>query len=521
MSLAHLPGELLLEISDHVDDLATLSRLSRCNSWLFSVLEPRLYQYSHERADSIDMKWAMEHNKVYPFRRRLAYNLPWFPDRLSCLYGAADRGSDRVLDFVLESSKKLPWEMNKILEHPLIVASVRGHLAAVQVLLHHATAEYHQQRRIGTEAAGAGSLRHSLATSFRGALDQEQSAIARELAASVIVDREVFDLVDSRYVPSNSDRLPSLDQQGSRAPSGATALYIAALQSELDCVEVLLQAGANPILDAGPRNGTPLGIVATSLETHTELLRTLLAAAKAFDTNFAVRGGLLTIPDGHLLKEHKKLLMGDALEFAVLTPSPLLRAWVLAIAIRHGDLQAVGVLLKSNANIKLQIGRCTAVEHAIENDQIAIVNVLVGHCPEALIQGSNGTTALQFAAIHNKAAICELLLKQYCVDVNCPSLNERQTTALHEAVRMNHPLMVLLLLQSGANIHAKEQGGYTPLHVCAMFSDERMAVPLLEHGADVRAVTDEKLTALQVAQKCGSPTLMRPALLSVLSRKRP
>ncbi len=213
--------------------------------------------------------------------------------------------------------------------------------------------------------------------------------------------------------------------------------------------------------------------------------------------------------------------MEDALEFAVLTPSPLLRAWVLAIAIRHGDLQAVGVLLKSNANTKLQIGRCTAVEHAIENDQIAIVNVLVGHCPEALIQGSNGTTALQFAAIHNKAAICELLLKQYCVDVNCPSLNERQTTALHEAVRMNHPLMVLFLLQSGANIHAKEQGGYTPLHVCAMFSDERMAVLLLEHGADVRAVTDEKLTALQVAQKCGNPTLMRPALLSVLSRKRP
>ena len=82
---------------------------------------------------------------------------------------------------------------------------------------------------------------------------------------------------------------------------------------------------------------------------------------------------------------------------------------------------------------------------------------------------------------------------------------------------MNHPLMVLFLLQSGANIHAKEQGGYTPLHVCAMFSDERMAVLLLEHGADVRAVTDEKLTALQVAQKCGNPTLVRCDLLSLLS----
>ncbi|OAR03089.1 hypothetical protein LLEC1_07470 [Akanthomyces lecanii] len=361
-------------------------------------------------------------------------------------------------------------------------------------------------------------------------------AVARELAASVIVDRGVFDLVDSRYVGSYSDKFPCIISVavrgwadtlkllvskgvdwGVRAPSGATALHVAALQSELECVEVLLQAGANPILGAGPGNPTPLGIVATSRETHIELLRTLLAATKAVDTNFAVRGGLLSIPDGQLLQEHKQLLMEDALEFAAVTASPILKAWVLAIAIRHNDLRAVGVLLKSGADIELQVGRCTAVEHAIENDRVAVLGVLLDHCPEALIQGSNGTTALQFAAIHNKIAICDLLLRRYRVDVNCPSLNARQTTALHEAVRMNHPLMVLFLLQSGANIHVKEQGGFTPLHVCAMFSDERMAVLLLQHGADVRAVTDEMLTALQVAQKCGNPTLGRSALLSLLS----
>lgn len=67
---------------------------------------------------------------------------------------------------------------------------------------------------------------------------------------------------------------------------------------------------------------------------------------------------------------------------------------------------------------------------------------------------------------------------------------------------MNHQLMVTFLLQSGANICAKEQGGYTPLRVCAMFSDERMAALLLEHGTDLRDVTDENLTALQTAQRC-------------------
>lgn len=265
-------------------------------------------------------------------------------------------------------------------------------------------------------------------------------------AASDIFDKEILDLVGWRRPASRcSDGLPCIVGTAFRGWAdllelliskgvdweahtqyGITALFVAAFPSELECVEVLLQAGANPSSNARFGYRTPLGIVALSKQTDTELLSMLLAVAKAVDPNFAVRGGLLTIADRYFLKEHKKLLMEDALEFALLTTSPILRAWVVALAIRHGDLQAVEVLLKSGANTKLQIGRCTAVEHAIENGQIAIVDAIVAHCPEALTQGTNGTTALQFAALHNKVAICELLLKQYRADVNCPLANERQ-----------------------------------------------------------------------------------------------
>lgn len=481
------------------------------------------------------MHWALDYNTHHPLRRRLAYNLPWLPS----LHDAASRGSDRVLSFILELGKKLPFPLSDVLGHSLTVASDGGHVAAVRVLLHHAAVEHHQQRRNGTEGTGAESIRRSIAISFGGAMDRERRAIARELAASDIFDKETFDLVVwSRHGNLRSSGLPCIVRTAYMGWAdvlelliskgvdfeahdlyGISALSIAAFQSELECVEVLLQAGANPISNARFGSRIPLGIVAMSKQTETKLLSMLLAAAKAVDPNFAVRGGLLTIPDRCFLKEHKKLLMEDALEFALLTTSPILRAWVLALAIRQGDLQGVEVLMKSGANAKLQIGRCTAVEHAIENDQIAIVGIIVAHCPEALTQGTDGTTALQFAAIHNKVAICELLPKQYRADVNCPSANERQTTALHEAVRMNHPLIALFLLQRGANVHAKEQGGYTPLHVCAMFSDDSMATLLVEHGADVRDVTDEKLTALQVAQRCGNASLMRPAPLDVLSPK--
>lgn len=128
MSLACLPTELLLEIFDHLDDLAALSRLSRCNRWLFRVLGPRLYQYSHEHAGSVDMQWAMNHNTDHPLRRRPAYNLPWLPN----LYEAASRGSDRVLSFILELSKKLPFALSDVLGHSLTVASNGGHVAAVR-----------------------------------------------------------------------------------------------------------------------------------------------------------------------------------------------------------------------------------------------------------------------------------------------------------------------------------------------------------------------------------------------------
>lgn len=43
-----------------------------------------------------------------------------------------------------------------------------------------------------------------------------------------------------------------------------------------------------------------------------------------------------------------------------------------------------------------------------------------------------------------------------------------------------------------------------------MFSDERMPVLLLEDGADMHAVTDENLTALEVAPQSESLVVARP-----------
>lgn len=149
----------------------------------------------------------------------------------------------------------------------------------------------------------------------------------------------------------------------------------------------------------------------------------LLEATNAVDTDFTVRWRLPMTVVG-LQTKHRNMLMDDAAEPAAQITTPVLKARCLQ-AIRQDNLRAVRVLLETGVDTKLRVEHYTTAENSInrERERNTIANILLSHCPEAPIQGSDGTTALRFAALYNMLAICELLLNQYRVDVDCPSLN--------------------------------------------------------------------------------------------------
>ena len=72
-------------------------------------------------------------------------------------------------------------------------------------------------------------------------------------------------------------------------------------------------------------------------------------------------------------------------------------------------------------------------------------------------------------------------------------------TSLHDAARDNAYRAVAILLESGADVNAKDKYGYPPLHWAAWHNAYVAATILLENGADVNAKNDKDFTSLHWA----------------------
>ena len=58
-----------------------------------------------------------------------------------------------------------------------------------------------------------------------------------------------------------------------------------------------------------------------------------------------------------------------------------------------------------------------------------------------------------------------------------------------------------MLLEHGANVNARNNRGWTPLHSAALFGRVDAATLLLANGAELSAKTDVGETALEIAQE--------------------
>jgi ankyrin repeat protein len=110
----------------------------------------------------------------------------------------------------------------------------------------------------------------------------------------------------------------------------------------------------------------------------------------------------------------------------------------------------------------------------------------------------DGWTALHLAAFFGHTAAAAALLAKGA-EVKARSTNPMQNTPLHAAAAGRQMDLVKLLIDHGADVNARQHGGWTALHAAAQSGDAALVQMLLENGADVSARADNNQSALDLA----------------------
>jgi ankyrin repeat protein len=184
------------------------------------------------------------------------------------------------------------------------------------------------------------------------------------------------------------------------------------------------------------------------------------------------------------LRENPALAEGDAKEGISL----------LLFAAYCKNQQAVNLLKRYRTSLTVYEAVCTG--------EIEIVKALLDERPEELnIPSPDGFSLLGYACFFNQPAIARYLIVEKEAEVNQPSANAFKVTPLHSACAIVSYPLTQLLLDNGADVNARQQGGGTPLHSAAHQGATELVRLLIESGADINATTDAGDTALSFAEK--------------------
>ncbi|RDW75433.1 hypothetical protein BP6252_06575 [Coleophoma cylindrospora] len=159
----------------------------------------------------------------------------------------------------------------------------------------------------------------------------------------------------------------------------------------------------------------------------------------------------------------------------------------LGLAINSGKVEMAELLLTKGANIEQRhpYSMETPLMEAIRLKSHTIVDMLLQRGADGQSTNRYGQTPLEIACGVGDARIVDLVLgarktsdKQYPGFMNMPLLL---------ATKSNHSDIVDMLIQSGADIEAKDMDGQTSLHVASELANDRIVEILLRHGADIEA----------------------------------
>ncbi len=143
------------------------------------------------------------------------------------------------------------------------------------------------------------------------------------------------------------------------------------------------------------------------------------------------------------------------------------------------------------------------VDAATVGDEMRLREMLEDDAALANVYSPEGWTPLHLAAHFGHTNAVRWLLGAGA-DVQARSKNDLANQPLHAAAAGKAPLELLtLLLDAGADVNARQHGGFTPILETAQNGNLAATQLLLARGADAQARADDGQTALSFALEGG------------------
>ena len=280
-----------------------------------------------------------------------------------------------------------------------------------------------------------------------------------------------------------------------------TALMIACRKGNIEAINVLLNAGADPNIADGEyctciHLAVYKGYNKDVLEAMIEHDADVNAANKDSITSLMIacqKGNieainvLLNAGADPNISDGK---YGSCIQHAVIGGSS---KEVLETIIDHGaDVNA-----KNKHNI-------TALMQACKRGDVEIINILLSAGADSSIADTNGATSIHYAVVGGGSKGTLQAIIDHGADVNAS--NKDNVTALMMACWMGNVEAINVLLNTGADLNiADGKLGITciQLAVCKSCSKDVLEA-LIDHGADVNATNKDNVTALMIACQNGN-----------------
>ena len=169
---------------------------------------------------------------------------------------------------------------------------------------------------------------------------------------------------------------------------------------------------------------------------------------------------------------------------------------------KKGCPDVVKSLVDAGADIEARnsLGRSPLLV-ACENGNFAKAKMLVKAGASVRATDNERETCLTLAAHHGHKETVRYLVGLPEVEVNHEGLNKH--TALHSALLKAHSDVVQVLIDAGADIEAKDQIGYSPVHLACRSGTLAIVKMLVDAGAGVHLRDNEGGTCLMLAGDSG------------------